>query len=366
MAEELRSLGAQEVQARNARVFFSGGWDILCRANLFLRTADRVFLLLGSFPARTFEELFQGVRAIPWEEILPVTARFPVKGKTARSALHSVSDCQAVTKKAIVERMKTRHHVQWFPESGEEYIIEVGMLDDVATVALDASGAGLNRRGYRRLNAEAPLAETLAAAMVLISRWRGDRPFWDPMCGSGTIAIEAAMIAARRAPGLGREFAAEQWGFLPGNIWTRERTRAQDLLIPDVRTSIVGSDIDASVLQIARVHARNAGVSVDFRQLDVCSVRSRETGGCIACNPPYGERLMDRRECERLYGGMGRAFDALPNWKYSILTAHPQFERCFGRRADKRRKLYNSGIICQLYQYFYRKERPVELSGDKA
>ena len=355
VADELRALDAQNVRACNARVYFEGGWDMLCRANLWLRTADRVFLQLGSFPAKTFEELFEGVRALPWEEFLEKDAAFPVKGKSARSRLHSVPDCQAITKKAIVERLKTRHHISWFPETGRQYIVEIGLLDDVATVALDASGAGLNRRGYRTLNGEAPLAETLAAAMVLISRWRGDRPFRDPLCGTGTIPIEAAMIAENRAPGLLRDFAAEQWRQIPEKLWTRERERARDLVRTDRAIDVAGSDIDEGALNLARIHAKQAGVNVPFTKGDVRKFQSREPGGVIVCNPPYGERLMERKECEALYGDMGRAFFALPNWKYLILTSHPKFERCFGRRADKRRKLYNSSLVCQLYQYFYKK-----------
>lgn len=356
LADELRAMGAQQVRACNARVYFEGGWEMLCRANLWLRTADRVFLQMGSFPARTFEELFEGVRALPWEDFLEKDAAFPVKGKSARSQLHSVPDCQAIAKKAIVERLKARYHLSWFPETGRQYIVEIGLLDDVATVALDASGAGLNRRGYRTLNGDAPLAETLAAAMVLISRWKGDRPFRDPLCGSGTIPIEAALIAQNRAPGLLREFAAEQWSHIPEKLWKRERSRAQDLIRADRPLDIEGSDIDESALKLARIHSAQAGVKINFVRRDVRQFRSDEPGGVILCNPPYGERLMERKECEALYSDMGKAFFALPNWKYLILTSHPKFERCFGRRADKRRKLYNSSLVCQLYQYFYKKQ----------
>ena len=358
VAEELRVLGAHSVRTENARVFFSGNWDILCAANLWLRTGDRVFLLLGEFPATTFDELFEGVKAIEWEALLEKDAQFPVKGKTAKSILHSVSDCQAITKKAIVERMKTKHKVNWFAETGCKYIVEVGLLDDVATIALDASGAGLARRGYRTLNVEAPLSETLAAAIVDISRWRSDRPLWDPMCGSGTIPIEAAMLATHRAPGLTRDFALQEWGFLPNNLLNRARSSAQDAFTPSAPFEIMGSDIDETALELSRFHAKNAGFErIKFFHQDVREIKSQTPGGTILCNPPYGERLLDKKTVEQLYAQMGAAFMALPNWKYCILSSHPQFERMFGKRADKRRKLYNSSIVCQLYQYFYQKQK---------
>lgn len=355
VAGELRALGAEEIKVEDARVFFSGSYEILCRANLWLRTADRVFLLVGQFPAKTFDELFEGVKALPWENILSKDSAFPVKGKTAKSALHSVSDCQKLTKKAIVERLKSKYHISWFPETGNQVIVEVGLLNDVATIALDASGAGLSRRGYRTLNAEAPLAETLAAALVLLSRYNGETPLRDPMCGSGTIPIEAALIAQNRAPGLKRRFAAEAWKEIPGHLWQQERTRALELEKRGVKFDIAGSDIDAEAVRIAKIHAKQAGVNVPFTQAPMRTLTHTEPHGTLITNPPYGERLEDRRACEKLYAELGRTFAALPDWKALIITAHPYFERSFGKRADKRRKLYNSGLLCQLYQYFYPK-----------
>lgn len=355
VAQELKDLDAQDIVTANARVFFSGGWDTLCRANLWLRTADRVFFVIGSFQARTFDELFEGVKALPWENYISANAEFPVKGKTAKSQLHSVSDCQSITKKAIVERLKLKYHRQWFEETGKKYIVEVGLLDDVATLAIDASGVGLNRRGYRLLNAEAPLAETLAAALVLISRVHFERPFWDPMCGSGTIPIEAAMIAQNRAPGLTRSFALEEWEFIPRGIFQSTKAEAASLVRCDAPCDISGSDIDSGALNLARQHAKNAGVDIRFFKQDVTQIKSDIPGGTIICNPPYGERLLERGEAETLYREMGTALRALDGWKYGILTSHPQFERFFGKTADKRRKLYNSSIICQYYQYFYPK-----------
>ena len=361
VADELRILGAQDVCVRNARVDFRGTADLLARANLWLRTADRVFLVVGRFAAATFDQLFEGTRALPWEDYLTRDAQFPVKGKSAKSALHSVSDCQAIVKKAVVERLRAKYRMDWFPETGRKYIIEVGLLDDVATLALDASGAGLGRRGYRTLNGAAPLAETLAAALVLLARYDGHRPFLDPMCGSGTIAIEAALAAANVAPGLRRSFAAEEWGMLPAGLFDRERDRAQELRIQE-EFDIAASDIDPEAIRIARIHAKQAGVQVRFAVQDLCSLQDKRAGVSLITNPPYGERLLDRRECERLYQALGSLYRQREDWRFYVLTAHPGFERAFGRRADKRRKLYNAGIACQYYQYF-RRESPKKKSG---
>lgn len=352
LAGELRRLGAEDVSAKDARVDFCGDFSILCRANLCLRTAKRVFLKVGSFKATSFEELFQGVLSLNWEDYIPRHAAFPVKGKSARSALHSVSDCQAIAKKAIVERLKKAHKARALPETGPTVIVEVGLLDDVATLALDASGAGLNRRGYRTMNAEAPIAETLAAGLVLLSGYRGEGPFLDPTCGSGTIPIEAALIAMNRAPGIARNFSAEEWPFLPNSFWKAERERAK-ALERLAAFDIFGSDIDESALKLARFHAKQAGVNISFFQADVTKLSRQDAGGTLVCNPPYGERLSDRRACEALYARMGRAFSSLKGWKAVIISSHPGFEKSFGRRADKRRKLYNAGLPCQAYFYHF-------------
>ncbi|MGI6151058.1 MAG: THUMP domain-containing class I SAM-dependent RNA methyltransferase [Christensenellales bacterium] len=351
LANELRRIGAKDVSTRDARVDFSGDFSLLCRANLCLRTAERVFMKIGSFKATSFEELFQGVFSLHWEDYIPKNAAFPVKGKSARSGLHSVPDCQAITKKAIVERLKKGHNVRVLPEDGPKIIVEVGLLEDVATLALDASGAGLNRRGYRTMNAQAPIIETLAAGLVLLSGYRGEGPFLDPMCGSGTIAIEAALIAKNRAPGISREFAAQEWPFLPKSIWKAERERAVALERPEPIRNLCGSDIDESVLKLARFHAKKAGVDIPFTRADVSQLSRSDTGGRLVCNPPYGERLSDRRSCEALYAKMGRAFSTLRGWQAVIISSHPGFEKSFGRRANKRRKLYNSGLPCQAYIY---------------
>mgnify|MGYP000993592521 CR=1 FL=1 len=354
LAGELRFIGADNVSAKDARVDFSGDFALLCRANLCLRTAERVFMKIGSFKATSFEELFQGVFALNWEDYIPKSAAFPVKGKSARSTLHSVPDCQSITKKAIVERLRKGHSVRVLPEDGPKVIVEVGLLEDIATLALDASGAGLNRRGYRTLNAEAPIIETLAAGLVLLSGYRGKGPFLDPMCGSGTIAIEAALIAKNRAPGMLRQFAAEEWPFLSKRHWKAERERAQDLERHESLENITASDIDESVLKLARFHANKAGVDLAFSRADVTELHRRDTGGILVCNPPYGERLSDRRTCAALYSKMGRAFAQLHDWTAVIISSHPGFEKSLGRRADKRRKIYNSGLPCQVYTYRYK------------
>ncbi len=351
VAAELRGLGAQEVRAKNARVDFLAAPELLARANLWLRAADRVFLVVGEFPASSFDELFEGARALPWEDYILKDGQFPVKGKTAKSALHSVSDCQSIVKKAVVERLKSRYHVNWFAETGKKTVIEVGMLDDVATLAIDASGAGLGRRGYRTLNGAAPLAETLAGALALLARCDGTRPFLDPMCGSGTIAIEAALCAYNVAPGLARGFAAEEWGFLPAGVFEMERERARALRKPQAE-EITASDIDPEAVRIAKIHAKQAGVPVRFAVQDVAKRKDGRSRVTLVTNPPYGERLLDRRSCEALYAALGRLYRAHEDWKAFVLCAHPGFEKSFGQRADKRRKLYNAGIPCQLYQYF--------------
>ncbi len=352
VSDELKAIGAQDLRAEDARVFFGGGWDTLAKANLWLRCADRVFWVIGRFAAQSFDELFEGVRALAWEDVLGREASFPVKGKTAQSALHSVSDCQAIVKKAIAERLKGVYGMSWCPESGAAYTIEVGLLKDEATIAIDASGAGLGRRGYRKLNADAPLAEPLAAAIVKCTRWQGETPFWDPCCGSGTIAIEAAMIAQRIAPGLKRRFAAEDWAQMPKALWRDAREEARSAALPLPPADIAASDIDAEMLRLTRLHAQNAGVSLRVFQADARRAASELSRGQIVCNPPYGERLMQRNEARALLRDMGRAFRSLDGWRYALLSADPEFERHFGQRAPKRRKLYNSNLLCQLYQYF--------------
>ncbi|WAH35925.1 THUMP domain-containing class I SAM-dependent RNA methyltransferase [Alicyclobacillus dauci] len=350
-ARELQNLG-YETKSENGLVRFTGDDTAIARANLWLRTAERVFVELASFEARTFEELFQGTTDIAWENILPKDATFPVVGKSVKSTLHSVPACQSITKKAIVERLSRFHHQQTFEETGATYKVEVSLLKDVATIRLDTSGSGLHRRGYRLLNATAPLRETLAAALVLLSRWDAHRPFIDPMCGSGTIAIEAALYGLRRAPGLLRDFDAEFWPTIHAKVFDDARMEAKDLA-RDVPLNIIASDIDNDVLELTRRHINFAelGDTITVRRADARKLEPEDEYGCIISNPPYGERLMSVEETERLYKEIGRRFRQLPTWSVFILTSDPHFERLYGAKADKRRKLYNGRIETQLYQY---------------
>lgn len=355
VAREVRKLGFDEVKVENARVSFRASLADICRANLWLRSADRVLIKMGEFPARSFTELFDQTRALPWADWLPADANFPVQGKSIRSQLFSVPDCQAIVKKAVVESMKDRYHKEWFEESGPRYTIEVALLKDMATLTLDSSGAGLHKRGYRQLSSAAPLKETLAAALVDLSRWHPDRLMFDPFCGSGTIPIEAAMIALNQAPGLKREFAAEKWPVIPQKYWFDARQEAQDLLKRDMKLKIRGSDIDKKVLSLARYHARLADLEgqIHFQQMPVDQLQTREKYGFLIANPPYGQRLEDMAAVEKLYRDMAAIFKKkLETWSFYILTTHKDIERIFKRPADKRRKLYNGRLETHFYQFF--------------
>ncbi len=354
VAREVRNLGYQEVTVEDGRVTFTADESAICRANLWLRSADRVLLRLGSFEATSFEELFQKTRALPWPEWLPENANFPVNGKSIKSKLHSVPDCQAIVKKAVVEKMKEKYRREWFDEDGPRYTIEVALLKDVATLTMDTSGPGLHKRGYRKLSSEAPLKETLAAGMINLARWFDDRVFMDPLCGSGTIPVEAALIGLNIAPGNQRSFDAQLWPAVPEKLWHEARTEAADLVKKDRKLRIIGTDIDEKVLSLARYHAQAAGVAehIHFQRLPVSEVRTKSKYGYIVCNPPYGERLGEAKEVEALYREMGRVFRSLDTWSSFIITSYPRFEQLFGRKADKRRKLYNGRIECHYYQYF--------------
>ncbi len=358
---ELRRLGIDVEKVDDAKVTFAGELETMARACLWLRTAERVLMEINSFEARSFEELFQGVRAIHWSDYIEKDSFIHVNGKSAKSTLFSVSDCQRIAKKAIVESLMLTYHMstsnnERLPETGKEMIIEIGILRDVVTVALDCCGAGLSRRGYRTYNVAAPLAETLGAGILLLSHYRADRPLIDPMCGSGTMPIEAAMMANNIAPGLGRPFAAEKWDFAQGaDLFERARQEARDSRI-DSRANILGSDIDARSIDLCKKHAKKAGVMVNWRAAPLKELQSDKSGGLIVCNPPYGERMMEKREAEALYREMRRKFDELDNWQVSVITAYREFEKVYGKRADKRRKLSNGGMTCTMYQYFRQKD----------
>lgn len=354
LALELKRLGYDRLTTANGRVTFEGGTEDIVRCNLWLRHAERLLIQMGEFTALTFDELFEQTKALPWEQWIPRDGCFPVEGKSIRSRLFSVSDCQAITKKAVVERLKQHYPVQWFEESGSRYRIEVGLLNDVATLTLDTSGVGLHKRGYRDLSAAAPIKETLAAGMIALSRWRPDRPFIDPCCGSGTIPIEAALMGRNIAPGLNRGFAAEQWPAIPARQWQRARRDALDSVRREQKLGIQGYDIDPAALSLARRHAQRAGVEGDiaFQQRDIKDLRSRYHYGYLIANPPYGERLSEQREAEALYRTLGQACKNLATWSFYIISSSPAFETSFGRRADKKRKLYNGRIQCQFYQFY--------------
>ncbi|MCX7903378.1 MAG: class I SAM-dependent RNA methyltransferase [Caloramator sp.] len=353
LKEELLKLGIKDIAVDNGKVTFKGDEKDIVRCNLWLRTADRIFIKIKEFEAQTFEELFQGTKTVNWGDILPKDARIHVVGKSVKSKLFSVSDCQAIVKKAIIESMKNKYKIDWFEESGPTYKIEISLLKDIATLTLDTSGTGLHKRGYRQLAGEAPLKETLASALVYLSRWTPDRVLADPFCGSGTILIEAAMMGKNIAPGLNRQFAAEEWPNFNKSIWDEERRLAREK-INDNEFLLLGSDIDGKVLKVARENAKKAGVEnfVAFQRLPMEDFRSKKKYGVIITNPPYGERIMEKREVEKLYKKMGDVFSKLDTWSFFILTAHPEFQRHFGKKADKNRKLYNGKLLCYCYQYF--------------
>ncbi len=353
VGDEVKRLGLQDVQVQNGRILCCGTDADAARLNINLRCGARVLLVLGEFPARSFEELFQGTRAIAWEDYLPADAAFPVKGYSISSQLHAVSACQSIIKKAMVERMKSHYHIEQFPETGTKYQVRFSLFKDEAAICLDTSGEGLYKRGYRAVGVEAPLRETLAAAMVILSRYRGRDPFCDPFCGSGTIPIEAALIAKNRAPGLDRSFEAQRWGFLPSRIWMDAADEAMDKEFHGTY-DIWGGDVNPKAVAIAQDNARKAGVDdiVRFEVADMRDFRRQSEYGQLVTNPPYGERLLEKSEAEQLYRELGKVWQQLPpKWRTLVLSSHTEFERTFGRTADRKRKLYNGMIKCDLFMY---------------
>ena len=353
VGDEIRRLGLRDVQVENGRVLCRGQLSDIARLNINLRCGARVLLVLGRFPARSFEELFQGTRAIAWEDYLPRDAAFPVKGYSISSQLHAVPACQSIIKKAMVERMKAHYGLEQFPEDGVKHQVRFSLFKDEAALCLDTSGEGLYKRGYRAVGVEAPLRETLAAAMVLLSRYRGKDPFCDPFCGSGTICIEAAMIALNRAPGLNRSFMAQKWSCVPETVWQQARTEALDREYRG-EYHILGSDIDPASLEIAQQNARKAGVGklIEFREADATKMSLPTDKGLLVCNPPYGERMLEQRSAQRLYGAFGRHLKYADGWKKYIISSEPEFEHYFGRQAVKKRKLYNGRLQCNVYMYY--------------
>ncbi len=354
VASELRFNGMENVRPENGRVVFDGSPEALVRANIYSRFSERVQILLGTFDAFTFDELFEKVKALPWENFIGRNDAFPVKGRSLSSKLSSIPDCQKIIKKAVVERLKTKYKISWFPEDGPLYQIQFLILKDKVSIMLDTSGEGLHKRGYRRKSTEAPIKETLAAAMCDMARVRGQQNLFDPFCGSGTILIEGTMLAYNIAPGMRRHFAAEKWNFIDKKLWEEERTRARDLIKKDSDFMAFGSDIDPDAVELAKQNAIKAGVSkkIDISVADIKDFAPGAERAAVVTNPPYGERLLDIKSAQALYKMMGERFPRREKWNYTIISPDEDFEKCFGRTADKRRKLYNGMIKCQVYNYF--------------
>ena len=352
-ADELRRLGMVAVKAENGKVLFSGSEHDIAKANINLRTGERVLLVVGVSDTRSFDELFEKVKAMPWERYIPADGAFPVKGHSLGSKLHSVPDCQRVIKKAVVERLKSKYKTEWFKETGAKYQIQFQIMNDSASLYIDTSGPGLHKRGYRPVGNAAPLRETLAAAIVKLSRYRGREAVCDPFCGSGTIPIEAALAAVNRAPGLNREFAAHKWAWIDNKTWANAAEEAKEGEYHG-NYDIWGGDIDPKCVAIASDNAKRAGVSsqVRFEVSDAVGFRRDDPGGIIMTNPPYGERVMLPGEAEGLYKAFGKKAQELVGWKSYILSSHVGFERSFGKTAVKKRKLYNGMIKCDLYMYY--------------
>ncbi len=358
LGEEIDALGYERIETIDGRVTFRGDMAAIARCNINLRFAERLYLKLGSFKAATFAELFDGTNALPWEEWIGRDDAFPVKGHSIKSALTSIPDCQSIVKKAVVERLSGEYGISWFKEEGVKYQIEFFILKDIATLMIDTSGVALHKRGYRPAAGVAPLRETLAAAMVKLSRPREEVLLWDPFCGSGTIAIEAAMMMTGTAPGIARSFAAEEFYDVPEKIWTNAREEAQSLRHAS-EFEVYASDIDPKMVDLARANIRRADMGAHIKCFvrDATEIVKADRRATIVCNPPYGERLSDMREVEQLYRKMGQCFSRLAPWQIYVLTSVPDFERMYGRRADKVRTLYNGMIKCGYFQYFKNEEK---------
>ncbi|AZK48033.1 THUMP domain-containing class I SAM-dependent RNA methyltransferase [Paenibacillus lentus] len=355
VARELKELGYEDTMVENGRVNFTGDLIDICRCNLWLRTSDRVLIKMGEFSALTFDELFEGTKALPWQDWIPAHGEFPVEGRSHKSQLSSVPACQGIVKKAIVEKLKESYRTEWFEENGPRYVIEINLLNDKALLTLDTTGPALHKRGYRKHATEAPLKETMAAAMILLSRWNQNpsRPFYDPCCGSGTLPIEAALIGWNIAPGLRRSFNSEAWPVLPEELWQQAREEAFDAVKDDIPLSIAGSDIDPKAIEIANAAAKSAGLGkeITFQTIPAVQIQPEGEYGCLITNPPYGERIGEEKEVRKLISQLGRVAAGLPTWSFFALTPTKQFEHDFHRKADKRRKLYNGRIECQYLQF---------------
>ena len=352
-AREIKRLGYDDVKTEDGRVTFVGDINAVARANMWIRTGERVFIKLGEFDAKTYDELFEGTKSLPWEMWITKNSAFPVKGHTLKSKLHSERDCQAIIKKAVADRLTQKYGVSWFEETGAAYQIQFSLMKDRATLMIDTSGEPLHKRGYRPKSNLAPLRETVASAMVMMSYWKFEYPLCDPFCGSGTIPIEAAMFKKNIAPGLRRSFAYEDFEQFDSSIKKSAIDEAKDS-VRDLPLQIYASDIDSDTVMIAEANIKNAGLDkiIVPTVKNAINFKSDLPYGTIITNPPYGERLGDKEECEILYGQVGRMYSKLKDWSCYILAPDGNFEECFGKRASKRRKVYNGMIKCNIYQYF--------------
>ncbi len=362
VAQELKDLGYSDIKTFNGRVEYEADLKDIPVSNIFLRCADRVYIKMGEFKATSFEELFEKTKKLPWSEILPSNAEFPVSWiSSVKSELFSKSDCQKIVKKAVVENLKKVYGHEYFPEDGALYRIKVQINNDVVIISIDTSGEPLHKRGYRSDNNDAPIKETLAAAMVKLSRWKGgERAFMDPMCGTGTIPIEAAMIARNIAPGANRRFAAEEWHVISEKLWLDARDLAYSKEDYSTNCDIYASDIDGDVLELAKRNAATAGVDdcIKFEKKHILETEKPSEYGCLVTNPPYGERLLDSDSAERLYRQLGDICSMrLPKWSYYVITSNEKFQENFGKKANKNRKLYNGGLKCYYYQYYGEKPK---------
>lgn len=355
LKREIYDLGYEITKVEDGRVTFEGDEEAICRANIFLRTAERVMIQVGRFKATTFEELFQGIKNLPWEEYIPEDGKFWVKkASSINSKLFSPSDIQSIAKKAMVERMKQNYHKEWFKEDGAAYPVRIFLLKDEVTVALDTSGDSLHKRGYRTMTSKAPLTETLAASLIMLTPWRKDRILVDPFCGSGTFPIEAAMIAANIAPGMNRDFTAEEWtNLIDRKLWYECVKEAEDMIDTTVKVDIQGYDIDGDVIKAARENAKRAGVEhmIHFQQRAVADLSHPKKYGFIITNPPYGERLEDKADLPEMYTQIGQAYQRLDSWSMFLITSYTETEKYIGRKADKNRKIYNGMLKTYFYQF---------------
>lgn len=355
LKREILDLGYEISEVEDGRVTFYGDADAICRANIFLRTAERILLKVGSFRAVTFEELFDKTKELPWEDYIPQNGKFWVaKAASVKSKLFSTSDIQSIMKKAMVRRMQECYRVEWFPENGASYPVRVFLMKDIVTVGIDTTGVSLHKRGYREVSGKAPITETLAAALIMLTPWRKDRILVDPFCGSGTFPIEAAMMAANIAPGMNRSFLSEKWdNLITKKNWYDVIDEANDMICDDVEVDIQGYDVDSSVIKIARRNAREAGVEhlIHFQERDVKDLNHPKKYGFIITNPPYGERLEDKKDLPDLYRAFGESFKRLDSWSAYMITSYDDAERYFGRKADKNRKIYNGMLKTYYYQF---------------